>query len=72
MQTLRITYTENIATETLALIFVSTELKGVGKTYKVNKWNGEIREIVSENLTYDDAEARAETARQTFEMLAFD
>ena len=64
MQTLRLTYAENIATETLALIFVNTEeLKGDGKTY---------RGRVSENLTYDDAEARAETVRQTCDMLGFD
>ena len=71
MQTLQLTYTENIATETLALIFVNTELKGNGKTYQVMGLSGP-EKVVSENLTYDDAEERAETARKTFDMLAFD
>ena len=68
MQTLQLTYAVNIATKTLALIFVNTELKGDGKTYD----DGYSNEVVCETLVYDDAEARAETARQTFEMLAFD
>ena len=68
MQTLQLTYTENIATQTLALILVNTGLKGDGKTY----WNRDSDEIVSENLIYNDAVERVETARQTFEMLAFD
>ena len=68
MQTLQLTYAENVATETLALIFVNTELKGDGKTCKDN-W---IKKRVCKNLTYDDAEERAETARQLFQMLAFD
>ena len=63
MQTLQLTYSENIAIKTLALIFVNTELKGDGKKYGSR---------ICKNLTYDDAEARAVTARQTFEMLAFD
>ena len=67
MQTLKLTYGQNHVGETLALIFVNTELKGDGKTYK---YYGD--EIVSENLTYDDAEARAGTARKTFNMLEFD
>ena len=59
MQTLQLTYSENIAIKTLALIFVNTELKGDGKTYP----NAIGNDVVSENLTYDDAEARAGTAR---------
>ena len=51
MQTLRLTYAENIATETLALIFVSTEVKADGKTY--DRYG---RKIVAENKTYNDAE----------------
>ena len=71
MQTLQLTYTENIATKTLALIFVNTEVKGDGKTYKDIHGNA----IVCTKEDYDDAEERAEIARQTFandNMLAFD
>ena len=46
--------------ETLALIFVNTELKGDGKTY-IGEWTD--KEEVCENLTYENAEAIAETAR---------
>ena len=70
MQTLQLTYAENIATKTLALIFVNTELKGDGKTYKDYGDCG--KEIVCETLVYDDAKERAETARQTCDMLGFD
>ena len=66
MQTLQLTYAINISTETLALIFVNTELKG--RTYEDEYGD----EVECENLTYDDAEARAGTARKTFEMLEFD
>ena len=59
MQTLQLTYAENIAMETLALIFVNTELKVDGNSYE-------------DDLTYNNAEDRAETARQTFDMLGFD
>ena len=67
MQTLQLTYAVNIAIQTLALIFVNTELKGDGKTYQYGK--------VCETEVYENAEERAETARQTFgngNMLAFD
>ena len=69
MQTLQLTYAVNIAIQTLALIFVNTELKGDGKTYKLKSLSDD---IVSETLVYDNAEARAETVRQTCDMLGFD
>ena len=51
MQTLKLTYSENIATETLALIFVNTELKGDGKSYKEYEFS---KERVCETLVYND------------------
>ena len=53
MQTLKLTYGQNHVGETLALIFVNTELKG--GTYQ--DWKGEER--VCETLVYNDAEERA-------------
>ena len=69
MQTLQLTYAENIAMETLALIFVNTELKGDGKSYKESEFS---YELVCKTLVYNDAEKKAEKAHQTFDMLTFD
>ena len=62
IQTLRLPYTYNVASKTLAVIFVSTHLKGrTGRAFNFEK-----------NLYYKDAEKIAEKYRQTFAELNMD
>ena len=60
IQRLRLPYTYNIASKTLAVIFVSTHLKGRKGTLKVNK-SDEVEHF--ETMYNKDAEKTAEKYR---------
>ena len=77
IQTLRLPYTYNVASKTLAVIFVSTHLKGRIGTWKEydsdDEPTGKVEHDFNfETLYYKDAEKTAEKYRQTFAELNMD